>query len=179
MKKRIFLFIFVIVVFFVVTGCDKEKNKKDKKTNYKSYVCKYTKDENYDGKRYLTKYIIELNSKKEAEIYTVITGFYNYGSKTDGYNEFCNGLKDNIPKDTLEKYKDAVDMKVVCDDKNNYEAYVLKEYQVKKIKDIEEFSTVYNLLADNIKKDGSFDLDAWKNYFNTDSLKAGNYTCDF
>ena len=84
-----------------------------------------------------------------------------------------------MQKDLLEKYKDAVSMKIVCDEKNNYEAYALKEYQVKKIKDIDELSSVYKSLETYIKEDGTFDLDAWKNYFNTNSLKAGNYSCNF
>ena len=79
----------------------------------------------------------------------------------------------------MEKYKDIVDMKVVCDSKNNYEAYVLKEYQVKKIKDIADFNSIYKFLEPYIKEDGTFDLESWKNYFNTDSLKAGKYSCDF
>ena len=99
--------------------------------------------------------------------------------KFNGYKEYCNGLKDNKQKDLLEKYKDIVDMKVVCDSKNNYEAYVLKEYQVKKIKDIDDFNSIYKFLEPYIKEDGTFDLESWKNYFNTDSLKAGKYSCDF
>ena len=178
MKKRILLSIFVLIAVFVVTGCNKSNNKLSK-SSYKSYECRYSKDDNIDSKRYLTKYIVELNDKNEAEVYSLITGFSNYGSKTEGYNDFCNGLKNNIQKDLLEKYKDAVSMKIVCDEKNNYEAYVLKEYQVKKIKDIEELKSVYKFIETYIKSDGTFDLDAWKNYFNTDSLKAGNYTCNF
>ena len=176
MKKKILLSILVLLALFIVTGCN---GNKIGKSNYKSYECRYSKDDNAEGKRYLTKYIIELNDKNEAEVYTLISGFSNYGSKTDGYNEFCNGLKDNMQKDLLEKYKDAVSMKIVCDEKNNYEAYALKEYQVKKIKDIDELSSVYKSLETYIKEDGTFDLDAWKNYFNTDSLKAGNYSCNF
>ena len=79
----------------------------------------------------------------------------------------------------LEKYKDVATMKVVCDKKNNYEAYVIKEYQVKRIKDIDDFSTINKFLNQYTKDDGTFDLEGWKNYFNTDSLKAGNYSCDF
>lgn len=180
MKRKIFLSFFVIIMLFTVVACDKEDNKNNTtKSNNKTYECRYSKDDNADGKRYLTKYTIELNSKNEPVVYSLITGFSNYGSKTDGYTEFCNGLKDNIQTDLLEKYKEAVAMKVVCDEKNNYEAYVLKEYQVKKIKDIEEFSKISKEIGSYTKDDGTFDLDAWKNYFDTDSLKAGNYTCDF
>ncbi len=179
MNYKLFLSITILVMVFSIAGCSKSNKANEKKTNNKIYECRYSKDDNSDGKRYLTKYIIELNEKNEAEVYTLITGFSNYGSKTDGYNEFCNGLKDNMQKDLLEKYKDAVSMKVVCDEDNNYQAYVLKEYKVKKIKDIDELSTVYKFLEPYIKDDGTFDLDSFKNYFNTDSLKAGNYSCDF
>ena len=178
MKKKILLSLFIFLSLFIITGCE-SKISNSKKSNYKSYECRYSKDDNAEGKRYLTKYIIELNDKNEAEVYTLITGFSNYGSKTDGYNEFCNGLKDNLQKDLLEKYKDSIAMKIVCDEENNYQAYTLKEYQVKKIKDIDDLSSIYKFLEPYIKDDGTFDLDAWKEYFNTDSLKAGNYTCDF
>ena len=179
MKKKLFLSLLIAVALFTITGCGKSGDNKTTNSNYKAYECRYSKGDNTEGKRYLTKYIIELNDKNEAEVYIVITGFSNYGSETDGYKEFCNGLKDNKQNDLLEKYKDAVSMKVVCDEKNNYEAYVLKEYQVKKIKEIEELSSVYKALSTYIKEDGTFDLDSWKNFFNTDSLKAGNYSCDF
>ena len=179
MSKKLFLSLLIVVMLFTITGCGKTDEAGGTKSNYKSYECRYSKDDNAEGKRYLTKYIVELNDKNELEVYTLISGFSNYGSETDGYKEFCNGLKDNKQTDLLEKYKDAVAMKVVCDEKNNYEAYALKEYQVKKIKDIDEFSSIYKSLETFIKEDGSFDLDAWKNYFNTNSLKAGNYTCDY
>ena len=178
MKKKIFLSLLLIVAVFTITGCDKS-DIVTKKSGYKTYECRYSKDDNAEGKRYLTKYIIELNDKNEAEVYTLITGFSNYGSETDGYKEFCDGLKNNKQEDLLKKYKDVVSMKVVCDKENNYEAYVEKEYKVKKIKDIDEFSSINKYLSAFIKDDGTFDLDSWKNYFNTDSLKAGNYTCNF
>ena len=179
MRKKIFLLSLLVIGGLVLfTGCDNTDNKTNS-SKYKSYECRYSKDDNDDGKRYLTKYIIELNDKNEPLVYKLIAGFYNYGSKTEGYNDFCNGLKDNVQKDLLEKYKDAVSMDIVCDDKNNYEAYTIKEYQINKIKDIDEFSGIYDFLKSYIKDDGTFDLDAWKNYFNTDSLKAGNYSCDF
>jgi len=173
--KKILTCLFILLGMFVVAGCEKSGGQ----SSYKSYECRYSKDDNTEGKRYLTKYIIKLNDKKEAEVYTLITGFSNYGSETDGYKELCKGLKDNKENDLLEKYKDAVSMKVVCDEKNNYEVYAEKEYKVKKIKDIDELSSVYKSLETYIKDDGTFDLDGWKNYFNTSSLKAGNYTCDF
>ena len=179
MKKKMLLLLLVIVALFTITGCGSSDVTKKTKSNNKTYICRYSKDDNTEGKRYLTKYIIETNNKNEAEVYTVITGFSNYGSETDGYKEFCNGLKDNKQNDLLKKYKNVVTMKVVCDKKNNYEAYVQKEYKIKKIKDIDDFSVVYKSLEPYIKEDGTFDLDAWKNFFNTDSLKAGNYSCDF
>ena len=179
MKKKIILSLLVIVALFTITGCGKSDETKETKSKNKTYECRYSKDDTAEEKRYLTKYLIELNDKNEAEVYTLITGFSNYGSETDGYKEYCNGLKDNKQKDLLEKYKDIVDMKVVCDSKNNYEAYVLKEYQVKKIKDIDDFNSIYKFLEPYIKEDGTFDLKSWKNYFNTDSLKAGKYSCDF
>ncbi len=52
-------------------------------------------------------------------------------------------------------------------------------YNQKKIKDIDDFSSVYKSLEPYIKDDGTFNLEGWKNYFNIDTLKAGNYTCDF
>ena len=177
--KKIFICLLALLAIFTVTGCDKSDVNKETKSKNKVYECRYSKDDNTEGKRYLTRYLIELNDKNEAEVYTLITGFSNYGSETDGYKDFCNGLKDNIQTDLLEKYKDAVAMKVVCDENNNYEAYALKEYQVKKIKDISDFSSIYKFLEPYIKDDGTFDLNGFKNYFNTDSLKAGNYTCDF
>ncbi len=179
MKKKILFSLFVIVALFTITGCGNSNESGGSKSGYKTYECRYSKDDNAEGKRYLTKYQIALNDKNELEVYTLISGFSNYGSETDGYKEFCKGLKDNKQTDLLEKYKDAVAFKVVCDEKNNYEAYALKEYQVKKIKDIEDFSSVYKSIAAYIKEDETFDLEAWKNYFATDSLKAGNYTCDF
>ena len=179
MNKKVFLSLLAIVMVFTITGCGKSDETKETKSKNKIYECRYSKDDTAEGKRYLTKYLIELNDKNEAEVYTLITGFSNYGSETDGYKEYCNGLKDNKQKDLLEKYKDIVDMKVVCDSKNNYEAYVLKEYQVKKIKDIDDFNSIYKFLEPYIKEDGTFDLESWKNYFNTDSLKAGKYSCDF
>ena len=178
MKKKTILSILIIVALFTITGCG-NNNETNSKSNYKSYECRYNKDDNDEGKRYLTKYIIGLNDKNEAEVFTLISGFYNYGSKTEGYNEFCDGLQNNNSKNLLEKYKDAVDMKIVCDENNNYQAYAQKEYQVKKIKEINEFSAIYKSLEPYIKSDGTFDLEAWKNYFNTDSLKKGNYTCNF
>ena len=179
MKKKLVLSIFILISLLTITGCDKDNETKNTKSKNNTYECRYSKDDNTEGKRYLTKYIIELNNKKELEVYTLITGFSNYGSETDGYKEFCNGLKENQQKDLLEKYKDVVSMKVVCDEKNNYEAYVIKEYKVQKIKDIEELSTIYKSLEPYMKEDGTFDLESWKNYFDTDSLKAGNYSCDF
>ena len=173
--KKVLLSLLVVVSLFTVTGCDK----KEVKSKNKTYECRYSKDDNAEGKRYITKYIVELNDKNEAEVYRLIAGFSNYGSKTDGYNEFCNGLKDNKQEDLLKKYKDVASMKVVCDEKNNYEAYVIKEYKVKKIKDIDDFSKIYKSIDPYIKDDGTFDLKGWKNYFNTDSSKAGNYTCNF
>lgn len=178
MKKKIFISLFAIVALFTFTGCNKDSNK-TAKSNYKSYECKYSKDENTEGKRYLTKYVIKLNNKNEAEVYTLTTGFSNYGSETDGYKDLCKSLKENKQTDLLEKYKDVVSMNVVCDKKNNYEVYAEKTYQIKKIKDITDFSNIYKFLEPYIKDDGTFDLDGWKNYFNTDSLKAGNYTCNF
>ena len=177
MKKKIFLSLLVLVMLFTITGCGSKGNIAN--SNNKIYECRYNKDDNKEGKRYLTKYIIELNNKDEAEVYTLTTGFSNYGSKTEGYTEFCNGLKDNKQKNLLEKYKDSVSMKVVCNEENNYQAYVSKTYQIKKIKNIDEFSSVYKFLSTYIKDDGTFDLDSWKNYFNTDSLKSGNYLCNF
>ena len=179
MKKRIFFSFLVLIMVLTITGCGNADETIETKTNNKIYECRYSKDDNTEGKRYLTKYIIEVNDKNEAEVYTLITGFSNYGSETDGYKEFCKALKDNIQKDLLEKYKDVVAMKVVCDEKNNYEAYVLKEYQIKKIKDINDFSTIYKFLEPYIKDDGTFDLKGWKSYFDKDSLKAGNYSCNF
>ena len=41
-----------------------------------------------------------------------------------------------------------------------------------------EYGDFY-LLQDYLKEDGTFDLEAWKNYFDTDSLKAGNYICGY
>ena len=179
MKKKLLLCLLALLMVFTITGCGNSNESNGTKSKNKIYECRYSKDDNTEGKRYLTRYLMELNDKNEVEVYTLITGFSNYGSETDGYKEFCNGLKNNIQQDLLDKYKDAVAMKVVCDEKNNYEAYALKEYQVKKIKDISEFSAVYKSLETYMKDDGTFDLNAWKNYFNTDSLKAGNYTCDF
>ena len=179
MKRKVLFSFFIILTLFTLNGCGKSDEKKETKSTNKIYECRYSKDDNAEGKRYLTKYLIELNDKNEAEVYTLITGFSNYGSKTDGYNEFCKGLKDNKQNDLLEKYKGIVDMKVVCDEKNNYEAYVLKEYQIKKIKDINELSTIYKFLEPHIKDDGTFDLEGWKNYFNIDPLKAGKYSCNF
>ena len=179
MKKKMILSLLVIVALFVITGCEDSDKNKTIKSNNKTYECRYSKDDNAEGKRYLTKYIIELNDKNEAEVYTLITGFSNYGSETEGYQEYCKGLKDNLQKDLLEKYKEAVSMKIVCDEKNNYEVYALKEYKVKKIKDIDELSSIYKFLETYFKEDGTFDLEAWKNYFDTDSLKAGNYTCNY
>ena len=179
MKKKLFLSLLILVVLFTITGCGKSSDSMVAKSKNKTYECRYSKDDNADGKRYLTKYIIELNNKKEAEVFTLISGFSNYGSETDGYKEFCKGLKDNKQNALLEKYKDAVSMKVVCDEKNNYEAYAVKKYKIKKIKELNEFSRIYNSLEPYIKSDGTFDLEGWKNYFNTDSLKAGNYSCDF
>ena len=176
MNKKIVLSIFILIALFTITGCG---NSNESRSNNKTYECRYSKDDNTEGKRYLTKYIVELNNKNELEVYTLISGFSNYGSETDGYKEFCKGLEDNKQTDLLEKYKDVVSMKVVCDNKNNYEAYAQKEYKVKKIKDIEDFSSIYKSLEAYMKEDGTFDLDAWKNYFDTDSLKAGNYTCNF
>ena len=46
-------------------------------------------------------------------------------------------------------------------------------------KDIDDFNSIYKFLEPYIKEDGTFDLESWKNYFNTDSLKAGKYSCDF
>ena len=179
--KKILLSLLSLLMVFALVGCENENENESTgtKSNYKSYECRYNKDDNAEGKRYLTRYIIELNSKNEAEIFTLITGYSNYGSASEGYNEFCDGLKKSESNPLLEKYKDAVAYKVVCDEKNNYEAYAIKEYQVKKIKDINEFSKIYKDLEIYIKEDGTFDLDAWKNYFNTNSLKAGNYSCDF
>lgn len=181
MKKKVLLSLLVLVGLFTITGCGNSENKLNgnSSSKNKTYECKYSKDDDTEGKRYLTKYIIELNDKNEAEVYTLITGFSNYGSESDGYNKYCNGLKDNMPKDLLEKYKDVASVKVVCDEKNNYEAYVLKEYQIKKIKGIDDFSAIYKFLEPYIKDDGTFDLDSFKDYFNTDSLKKGNYTCNF
>jgi hypothetical protein len=188
MNKKILLFLLTIVTLFTITGCGNSNDNSNKESedngntiesNYKTYECRYSKDDNAEGKRYLIKYIFELNDKNEIEVYTLINGFSNYGSETDGYKEFCNGLKDNKQTDLLEKYKDAVAMKVVCDENNNYEAYTVKEYQVKKIKDINDFSAIYKFLEPYIKNDGTFDLEKFKNYLNTDSLKAGNYTCNY
>ena len=179
MKKKILLCLIAITSIFVITGCTKDEATTETKSGYKTYECRYSKEDNAEGKRYLTRYIVELNSKNEAEVYTLISGFSNYGSETDEYKEFCDGLKDNKQTDLLEKYKDAVSFEVVCDSKNNYEAYALKKYQVKKIKDIDDFSSVYKSIKKYIKASGTFDLEAWKDYFNTDSLKAGNYSCDF
>ena len=176
--KKIIISLLAIVLVFTLVGCNKSETS-GTKSNNKSYECRYSKDDNAEGKRYLTKYIIELNDKNEAEVYTLISGFSNYGSETDGYKDFCNGLKDNIQKDLLEKYKDVVSMKVVCDEKNNYEAYVQKEYKIKKIKDIDEFKSINKFLDPYIKSDGTFDLEGFKNYFNIDSLKKGNYTCNY
>ena len=178
MKKKILLCLLVLIALITITGCSNSNNKA-KKSNNKIYECRYSKDDNTKGKRYLTKHIIELNNKNEAEVYTLITGFSNYGSETDGYKKFCEGLKNNKQEELLEKYKDSVSMEIICDKKNNYEAYVLKEYKIKKIKEIDDFSTIYKFIKPYIKDDGTFDLEAWKHYFNTDSLKAGNYTCDF
>ena len=186
MKRKMILSLFILLTVCVITGCDKEKtevsnNIEEKKTSNKTYECRYSKDDNAEGKRYLTKYTMELNDKNEAEVLTIITGFSNYGSETQGYKEYCDGLEKsyNNSKTLLDKYKDTVDMKIVCDEKNNYEAYAVKEYKVKKIKDLNEFSAVYKSIRPYIKSDGTFDLEAWKKYFDTDSLKAGNYTCNF
>lgn len=183
MKKKLITGLFVFALLFTVTGCgnndEKESKINEKNKIGKLYECRYSKDDNAEGKRYLTKYEVFLNNKNESTTYTIISGFSNYGSETDGYKDFCNSLKDNKQDDLLEKYKDSVNMEVVCDEENNYEAYVSKTYQIKKIKDISDFSKVYESIKPYIKDDGTFDLDAWKNYFDTDSLKAGNYTCNF
>ena len=55
MKKKILLSILVLLALFIVTGCN---GNKAGKSNYKSYECRYSKDDNAEGKRYLTKYII-------------------------------------------------------------------------------------------------------------------------
>ena len=186
--KKLLISILSLVLLFTITGCNKkDETKKDTKddtieetnSNYKSYECRYSKDDNAEGKRYLTKYIVELNDKNELEKYTLITGFSNYGAKTEGYNEYCKGLEDNKQTDLIEKYKDVVKFKVVCNEDNNYQAYVQKEYQVKKIKDIDEFKNIYKFLEQYIKSDGTFDLEAFKDYFNTNELKKGNYTCNY
>ena len=179
MNKKIVFGLLIIIMIFMVSGCSDKNIAKETKKQNKTYECRYSKDDNKDEKRFLTKYIVELNDKDELEVYTVLSGFSNYKSETDGYKEFCDGLKSKMQKDLLEKYKDAISMEVVCDKKNNYEVYALKKYNVKKIKDIEEFSSVYNSIKTHIKENGKFDLDSWKNYFDTDSLKKGNYTCNF
>ena len=169
MKKKIILSLLVIVALFGIVGC---------KGNNKVYTCK-NKD-NSDGKRYLTAYSIELNSKNEAVKYSLKDGFGNYGDNKDGFNSYCDGLKSAYDKNksTIEKYKDAVNMEVVCDDKK-MEAYYTISYNLDVTKDIEDYKKINEEVAKYNKDDGTFDLEAWKNYFNTDSLKAGNYTCDF
>lgn len=174
--KKIISMLVLALSLVIITGCE---NNTTTNTNYKTYECRYSKDDNTEGKRYLTKYILELNDNNELETYTLISGYSNYGSETDGYKEFCNGLKNNKQEDLLEKYKDSVSMEVVCDSNNNYEAYTKKVYKVKKIKDIEELSSVYKFISKYIKEDNTFDLESFKNYFNTDSLKKGNYTCNY
>ena len=107
-------------------------------------------------------------------------GFGNYGDDIESFNNYCDGLKKakERNKEKLEKYKNTGSMDIVCDNKN-MEVYYVMTYNLDAIKGIEDYKNINNGIAKYTKEDGTFDLDAWKNYFNTDSLKAGNYTCDF
>ena len=179
MKKKILICLLVLVGLFTITGCGKNgESSSNANSKNKTYTCKNTS--NSSGLKYLTLYTIELNSKNEPAKYSIKDGFGNYGDDIESFNNYCDGLKKakERNKENLEKYKNTGSMDVVCDNKN-MEVYYVMTYNLDVIKDIEDYKNISNEIAKYTKADGTFDLDTWKNYFNTDSLKAGNYTCDF
>ena len=179
MKKKLLLGLLVLIGLVTITACGKKGEfsfKSESRNN--TYTCKNTSESS--GFKYLTSYTIELNSKNEPVKYSMKDGFGNYGDDVESFNNYCDGLKKSKEnnKEKIEKYKNAGTMDVVCDDKN-MDAYYVMTYNLDVIKDIDDYKNVNNEISKYTKADGTFDLDAWKNYFNTDSLKKGKYTCDF
>ncbi len=177
MKKKVMLLLIVILGLITITGCG-NKSKSSTKSSNKVYICK--NNDNSDGKRYLTTYTIELNSKGKAIKYSIKDGFGNYEDNIEGFNNYCDGLKKGKEnnKEKIEKYKDAATMEVICDTKK-MEAYYIMSYDLAKIKNIDDFKNINNEIAKYTKDDKTFDLDAWKNYFATAENKSGHYDCNF
>ena len=171
MKKKILLSLLIVVALFTITGCGNKEEKSNNNgptSNNKTYKCEYSVKN--DGMQTIDEYIIELDSNRKAVTYSQITGYEN--ASDSFYKSFCDGIK------AKEENHDYLKMTATCDDSSK-KAISTKVYSVSKIRDMSEFSKINEFLNNFTKEDGTFDLDAFKNYFNTDSLKAGKYTCNF
>lgn len=169
MNKKIFLSLLALVMVFSVTGCGNEnKINNESSSKNKTYKCEYSVKSN--DMQTIDEYIIEIDNSGKAVKYSQVTGYEN---ATDSfYESFCDGIKKKE-----EKY-DYYTLTASCDKSKN-KAIATKVYDVLKIKDIEELSAINKFLNDFTNEDGTFNLNLFKDYFNTDSLKKGNYTCNF
>ncbi len=168
MKKKLLIVSLVTVSILMSTGCNNNQTKK--------YTCK--NNDSSDGIRYLTTYTIELNNKKEPIKYILKDGFGNYKDNEEAYKKFCEGLKKAEENNKTKYSKEDLTYTVTCDDKKK-EAYYIVTYNLSNIKDKTEFRNINTEIEKYTKKDGTFDLDAWKEYFNTSESKKGHYDCDF
>lgn len=171
MKKKILLSILILIGLVTITGCgnnEKKLNNNESITKNKTYKCEYSVKN--DGMQTIDEYIIELDSSDKVVTYSQITGYENATDKF--YKDFCDGIK------AKEESHDYFKFTAECDNSKN-KAISTKVYDISKISEMSEFSGINTFLNRFTKEDGTFDLDEFKNYFDTDSLKTGKYTCDF
>lgn len=166
MKK---LFILVLISLFILSGCSMfNKNK--------VYTCERTfKDE---GTQTIAKYTYELDKNGKPVRYTIVAGYQYKEDNKDSYNKMCDGLKDGLKDERLEKYKDVATLQVFCEEKT-LKAYVIKDYKVEEIRKFEDFNGIVSGIDKYTKEDGTFNLEEWKKYFTEGQYNKGKYECNY
>ena len=175
MKKKILLSLFVVVALFMLTGCESKNTTKKASSSNKIYECEYTKEDS--NKQLITKKGIEVNKKGEPVYYHYTYGYSNIDDE-EKYKTMCNELKEVEKNDKVKAHKDSVEIEATCDEKNNYEVYMVVRYDMKKLNGDEDFKDIDEHVKKYTKEDGTFDKDSWKEQFTKDT-NEGKYTCNF
>ena len=164
--KKIVTYIFIITSLFIITGC----------SGNKMYECKYTKKDT--DRQTISKIDVEVDSKGKPIYYHYTYGFSNLGNKNGKYKTMCDDLETVKKNKKVTAHKDSVSIETVCNEKNNYQVYMIVKYDLAKLKGDKDFSEIVKNIQKYTKKDGTFDKDSWKESFNKD-YKKGKYKCDF
>ena len=164
--------IIILIIGILITGCSTIRIKERKDNTYKCSLISTN-----EGIKKISEFSIILNKRKEPITYIIKGGYKNYKEKQKEYNNMCDTLKSDIKKESLEKYKNKLEIKVICNSNNNNQVYIKKAYQIKEIKDIKDLNNINNYIKNYTNEDKTFNLKKWKEsfYINTNN----NYICNF